>query len=576
MEKISKIITLIKENKWIHYAIIIIIGIILAIPLFEISIRETHDGSLHFLRMFGTVNSFKIGELPPIIAPYFCNGGGYAMNLFYNPIVTYGPLLIKLFTSTYMIALKIFAGLTIILSGITMYQFMYKVTKKRTIAIFSAIFYMIAPYKLGCVYRRYAIGEFTAFIFIPILFSGLYNLFNQDGKKHYLIAIGAIGLLLSHTITAFYMAIFSAIYILLNFRKLKEKSIILKIAINAIFIVLICLFFILPMFEAKQSSDYAIFNSDLMSTNGDYVYSKTIEPNKFIDYSMDKYEDVVTSIGVPILVLLLLTFYAYKKIDNKYKQLYITSILFCIITVFMCTKLCPWFLFPNFLCKLQYPWRMLSFFNFFSSIIVGINIFILLKNIMKKDIIRFIVFFIFIVCSIVYTIPIMLQFKTQDKSLETDYETEIINEPMISHFKINREYLSTKALGLQFGYLKERDYEKIYVLEGNADIINEIKENLCFTADVVDAKKDTVLEFPFFYYPGYQIEVEENGQKIKLNCIESENGFISCKLDKEITNAKIEAKYVGTTITYASYTISFISFIGFIVYIVLYRKKQKN
>ena len=576
MEKISKMITLIKENKWIHYAIIIIIGIILAIPLCEISIRDTHDGSLHFLRMFGTVNSLKIGEFPPIIAPYFCNGGGYAMNLFYNPMVTYGPLFIKLFCSTYMIALKIFAGLTIVLSGVTMYQFMYKVTKKRTIAIFSAIFYMLAPYKLGCIYRRFAIGEFTAFIFLPILFSGLYNLFNQEGKKHYLIAIGAIGLLLSHTITAFYMAIISAIYILLNIKKLKEKSIIIKIAINATFIVLICLFFILPMFEAKLSSDYAIFNSKIMATNGDFVYSKTIDINKFFYNGVETYEDVVYAIGIPIFILLCLTVFIYRKVDKKYKQLYITSILFCLVALFMCTKLCPWFLFPDFFCKLQFPWRMLSFFNFFSSIIIGINIYILLKSITKKDLLRFIIISLIIVGSIVYTMPILLQFKTKDKMSDSNYETEIINNPIINHLGINREYFSKNALGKQFGYLKERDYEKIYVLEGNADITNEIKENLCFTADVVDAKKDTVLEFPFFYYPGYQIEVEENGQRIKLNCIESENGFISCKLDKEITNAKIEAKYVGTTITYASYTISFISFIGFIVYIVLYRKKQKN
>lgn len=72
MEKINKAIEIIKENKWLHYAIIIIIGIILSIPLSQIQIRETHDGFLHLLRMIGTNNSFKIGEIPPIIAPYFC------------------------------------------------------------------------------------------------------------------------------------------------------------------------------------------------------------------------------------------------------------------------------------------------------------------------------------------------------------------------------------------------------------------------------------------------------------------------------------------------------------------------
>lgn len=72
MEKINKVINEIKENKCLHYAIIIIIGVILSIPLSLIQIRDTHDGFLHLLRMIGTNNSLKIGEIPPIIAPYFC------------------------------------------------------------------------------------------------------------------------------------------------------------------------------------------------------------------------------------------------------------------------------------------------------------------------------------------------------------------------------------------------------------------------------------------------------------------------------------------------------------------------
>lgn len=72
MKKINKVINAIKENKWIHYSIILIIGIILSIPLSQIQIKDTHDGFLHLLRMIGTNNSFKIGEIPPIIAPYFC------------------------------------------------------------------------------------------------------------------------------------------------------------------------------------------------------------------------------------------------------------------------------------------------------------------------------------------------------------------------------------------------------------------------------------------------------------------------------------------------------------------------
>lgn len=576
MENIDKFLNVIKNNKWIHYTIIIIIGIIISIPLYKIQISDTHDGALHFLRMFGTVNTLKLGQFPPLMAPYYCNGGGYAMNLFYNPLVTYIPLLIKLFTPTYMLTLKIFAALCIILSGITMYQFVLNVTNKRTIALFSAIIYILSPYKLGDIYRRFAIGEFASFIFIPVLFTGLYSLFNQDGKKHYLIAIGTIGLLLTHTVTTFYMGIISAVYVLCNIKKLKEKIVCKKILINIIFILLVTLFFIAPMMEAKMSADYVIFDNTIMATNGKHVFSKTLTLDKFFEERVIKFEDTVVCIGIPIFILLCLTVFIYKKVDIKYKEFYLISIFFSIITVYMCTKYCPWSIFPDFLCKLQYPWRLLGFFNFFSSFIVGVNIYLLLKYFVKADWIRLLIAIVLIVFIIIYTLPIILQFETKNPKLDEIYENYIINKLYVNHMYINRDYLTVKALDQQDDYLQERDYAKIYILDGNAQISFFERHELDIVANIENCKKGTILEFPFFYYPGYKITIEENGVVEELDIQESENGFISTIIDKDIENAEIKCEYVGTWITYTSYIISLTALIAFIIYIIIYDKKLKN
>lgn len=575
MEKVNKIIKQIKENKWVHYAIIIIVGIIVSIPLCKIQIRDTHDGFLHLLRLIGTENALKIGEIPPIVAPYFCNGGGYAMNLFYNPLVTYIPLLIKLFTQNYAITLKIFGGLCIVLSGITMYQFVFNVTKKRVISLFAAIIYLISPYKLGDVYKRYAIGEFASFIFMPILFTGMYSLFNKDGKKHYYIAIGAIGLVLTHTVTTFYMAIFCLIYVLFNITKLKEKEVIKKLVINVIFIVLISLFFIAPMLEAKMSAEYAIFDSSIMSTNGNYVFKNTLNLSEFF---VDIGEENATTyiIGVPIFVLMCLTIFTYKHVDKKYKDFFIITILFSFISLYMSSKYCPWFMFPDFFCKLQYPWRMMGFFAFFISFVVGVNIYVLLKTLFNKDMTRLIIATVLTIAMITYTVPILLQYETKDYERDKFYTNQVLEKPYINHMRINRDYLPIKALLLQRTYLNERDYNKIYVLEGEAKIENEEISNLSVTAIVKNCTENTILEFPFFYYPGYKITLEEDGEKAELESVESENGFVSTTINKNITETKITVEYVGTTITYVSYMISFISLIIFMVYIIKQKKKLEN
>lgn len=571
---INKMILQFKENKWIHYVLIIIIGIILSISLNQIQIRDTHDGSLHMLRLIGTMDTLKMGQFPPLINQNYCNGFGYSMNLFYQPLVTYFPLLIKLIVPTYMLALKVFGAICIILSGITMYQFVYQTTKKRGIAFFSAIFYLIAPYKLANVYKRFAIGEFTAMVFIPLVFLGLVNLFEQDRKKHYYIAIGAIGLMLSHTVTTLYTALFCILYSLFHLKELKEKEIIKKCILNGIFIVLITMFFWMPLLQASTLADYAIMNNDTMGTNGDFAAENTIS---FSQLWKDKGEEDGTTflLGIPTIIVLLTTFFVVHKVEGKYKDFYLLSIIFSLIALFMVSRFFPWKIMPNLLCKLQYPWRMMGFFNFFTSFICGINLYYLLKYMVKKDKIKMVFVLIFVSLCIWNSMNILSQFYTTEKEIDEKYETSILENRKISHKRINRDYMPMKALKLQNTYVMTRE-DKTYLLEGNATILEEIKKDLKDTIQVENVQRNTQLEFPYFYYPGYEVSVitEENKEKIKP--IESKNGYLACNIDNEITNATIVVEYVGTKLTYISYGISFISLFIFIVYFTYEKRKEKK
>ena len=573
-ELIDKGIKQLKENRWIHYLIIIIIGIILSIPLNQIQIRDTHDGSLHMLRLIGTMETLEIGQFPPLINQNYCNGAGYAMNLFYPPIVTYLPLLIKLFTPTYMLALKLFGAICIILSGITMYQFVYQVTKKRSIALFCSIFYLAAPYKLANVYKRFAIGEFTAMVFIPLVFLGLYNLFEQDKKKHYFIAIGAIGLMLSHTVTTLYTALFCIIYILFHIKKLKDKEVIKKCIINVIFILLVSMLFWMPLLEATHYAEYTIMDDATMRTNGYWASDNVIS---FSQLFKDKLEEDGTTfvIGLPTIIAIILTIFVIKKVNNSYKEYYILSIIFSLICLFMVSKFFPWTIMPGLICKLQYPWRMLGFFIFFISFVCGVNLYYITQSLTKKNTLRIIIISIFIISLITYSIYNMSKFFTKNPSQDERYERMILNNTKISHKQINRDYMPLKALYLQNSYVVERE-DRTYILEGNANILEEQKVNLKDILKVENIEKGTILEFPYYYYVGYEIKLETNNGTEKLEAAESKNGYLSCSIEKNIEVGKITIEYVGTTITYISYGISAISLIAFIVYIIYERKKGEE
>lgn len=605
----KKIIENIRKDKVIHYIIIIAASLIAAIPLINLRIYGTDDGYVHMLRIFGMEQILKEQNFPPFIYSKFANGFGYAINLFYSPIVTYGPLFFRIFGLHYYTCLKLFAYSTILISCFTMYNFLYEVSKKREIAILGAVIYAFIPYRLETIFNRFAIGEFTAYIFFPMLFHGLFNLLKGDGKKHYYIAIAAIGLILTHTISTEYSAIFALLYIIFNFKQLKNKGVIRKIVINVIFILAITTFFTVPLMEHKILGNYVIFNSTSMKSLPSDVQNSTIKISQLFK-DIGEVNGVSFKIGIPLIILTLLGIVSYKKVDKNIRSEYITFAVIAMISLAMVTKLFPWIIMPKTLTTLQFAWRLLAFFEFALSIICAINLYYFVDIICKKsnknskntkvhtkteNLYNMLLLFAIIVI-IISMMKIDYNYSYEKEKFLTDEEYERKINEKNSIWSINREYLPEKVDVKELGksYLDYRE-DKVYVLEGNATIINEKKKDLQLEFDIENYKANTILELPYVYYLGYKVTIEQKDNEIKtkmtntynetrivkidkkstenIRTLESNNGMLAIKLDENIESAHITVKYTGTTIEKVAYVISAISIITFIGY-VIYIKKQ--
>lgn len=563
-----------KNKRCVPYIIITIIGILVSLPLIGLQIRGTDDGWLHLIRIIGIDNAIKNESFPFLIQPFFCNDWGYSMTAFYPSIVSYVPYFLSIFMGSFINGIKIFAAITVILSGITMYQFLMEITEKKKLALIGAIVYMILPYRLENIYNRFAIGEFTAFVFIPLVFLGLYNLLNGNGKKHYYIAIGATGLMLSHTISTIYTAVFCLIYILFNLKLFFKKDVLIKCLINVIFILLISAIFWVPMLEFKQSAEYAIFEPDALKTSGKYVANNTIELWQLLK---DKNEENGVSfvIGIPFITMLLLGIFVFKKLDQKLKDLYITNIVLAVISIIMCTKFFPWIIMPDFLCTLQYPWRLLGFALFFLTPICAINVYFLIKEIKNKKTQDGIYMIVILILSI-FTLKELSSYQIGYQTIDSSYEEQIVQNPKIHYFSVNRDYMPLKALKEQRGYLYTRT-DETYVINGEAIISNEEKYGLKMKISLEKAKEGTKLELPYLFYPGYTVKlVEKSSTETVINTSESENGFLQIMIPHDIENAEIIVNYTGTTIEKTAYIGSGISVILFICYIIYFRKKDKE
>lgn len=569
----DKILKYVKEDKIIHYIIIVAVSLIAAIPLISLRIYGTDDGFIHLLRIIGTDNTIKDGIFPPLIQTRYARGFGYAMNLFYGPIVTYGPLLFKTFCTHYYDCLKLFAFATIIISGFTMYNFLCEITKKREIAVIGAIIYILIPYRLETIYNRFAIGEFSAYMFFPMLFHGLYNVINSDGKKNHYIIISAAGLILTHTISTEYSAIFAALYLICHIRKLKNKEIWRKLIIDVVLILLVTSFYTIPIVEHKINGNYIIFNSTSMRSLPEDVQNSALSPIQLVKDTIEP-EGVDFNIGMPLIIFSIIGIVVASKISDDYKDEYLNFILIAIISLFMSMKLFPWIIMPQILTKLQFAWRMLSFFEFALSIICAINLYtliILISN--NKEKLKTILVSLTIILVLISMSKVNYNYKYESaKTLEDkQYEKIRINEKRLSIWSVNREYLPANC---DYDYIENRKLGTL-VLSGEAEICDENENGLSLEFNVKNAKEGTIVELPYIYYLGYSANMNDNGENKKIDTFESENGFVAIKIGEDIENAHIKIMYSGTILEKAGYVISAVSILGIACFEIFNKRKSK-
>ena len=559
------------KNKIIDYIIIFILAIIVSIPLMnsEFDIYRD-DGIQHIARLMGTYQTITEGEYPPVIMSNFCNNFGYSWSIFYSPFTAFVPLIFRIFTSSFELVLKLFIVLCGFLSGIAMYEFVKKVTKNRYAGLLSAAIYIFAPYRLTDMYMRIAVSELASFIFLPIVFHGMYNIFNDEQKstkKSLLLTLGAVGLILSHIVIAMYTAIICFIYLLINIKKLKDKKILKMLGINIILILLLSSFYLLPMLEHRLSTEYEVFKDGRMERTQELIRNK-VDP---IDLVYTEDNELILEIGFITIIGLILTILAFKKIDKSYKKLYCFSLITGILCVILSLRFFPFERLPAIFKMIQFTFRLLEFSSFFFAFIAAINYSVVIKNFNMRD-----------VCILsLITILLVVPLK---KNL--DHDSEWSEDKLWPSVAVTQrtgrvhagcatfEYLPSKAFE-NLDYIKTRN-DEAYILSGNATIYNEEKNGTNMSFDILDVSENTVIELPYIYYLGYTVEiVDNNGNIEKLDTFESENGFVAINI-KDGIEGEVVIKYTGSLLMQISYIISIVTFMGIIVYLVISKTRNKK
>lgn len=390
-----------------------------------------------------------------------------------------------------------------------------------------------------------------SFIFIPIVFLGLYNIFYNEDNPYYL-TIGASGLILTHNLSTMMVGIFAFIYVIANIDKLKKANIRKELIINIIAILLITSFFWVPLLETKLATNYQVYEPGAMATSESTANSAIKIRQLFVTFNDGEY---VFELGLHIIVMFALSIMTFRRINKEFKRNYIYLIVCSILSLWLATKYFPWKFLPDAFCIIQFPWRFLQISGFFLSIICAINMYAIIKNFNYKDVVVIGIIAIIYISGFIGKVGKIEDFKNINelelgKSSGREYETVA----GVGKF----EYLPTKAYKNKF-YIATRE-NATYVLEGKAIIENEIKEKGKYTAhlETLDSKY-TVFELPYIYYPGYEVRLDG----IVTENFETPNGFLGIAIGAN-DSVSVSVSYTGTTAMKISALISIISTIGLI------------
>lgn len=356
----------------------LILSLLFSLPLMKQGVIYSGDDlSYHIARLNELYSNYKNGNFFVGISTFEFSKIGYPVNLFY-PWVTLIPFII----------LRILTGKAIIsiYLGISFYSFLtlfftyictLKISRNKLQSFVTATVYTFCAYRVIDIFSRFALGEFLALTFLPLVFYGFYAImFGKNNDWPYL-GLGLSFVMLSHILST-YISVFvlGIVFIILFYWVNDKKSCLLSLAKSIGLFVLSSAIFLFPFLEQERfqkflppsinplhSTELTLSNLVLQSLNNNL--------NGALATSGSTY-----NIGIVLLIAIFIGFFQYKSWKLFYRVVFIFGI---IITLFT-TNIIPWLLLEHSVLKIiQFPWRFLGIASLMLSIIAGKE-FIVLYN----------------------------------------------------------------------------------------------------------------------------------------------------------------------------------------------------
>ncbi len=505
--------------------------------------RYTNGDDLyfHFHHIRGIAASLKAGYFPPRIHLDWIENYGFGCGFYYPDAFLWIAAFLYLAGFSIFASYHIFLVLCTFFSLVTMYMAAHRISGSRRAASLSTALYAFASYRLLDVFFRAALGEIQAFVFMPLVVLGLYEIYHGRPEKWGWFALGFAGLLLSHVISTAICGIFAALYVLIRIRETLTNKRVFQALLKSVLMVLGCgAFFLLPMLE--QSMTVKLKINDIISgglASAGYTEFKEIFRFHSLWTTADERKVFV---GWAFLLILLLRVIFIRRIEKTAD----TLSLFAVLAVILCTDVIPWGYLINLLSRIQFAWRFMMVAAVLFPISCGIYGNILTEGHKWRYALLYLAAFI---CGL----PILID-SVSGYSFSKDHYYYIQYSNSLS----GAEYLP-----LDFDRTYAEGYkDSVFADVPDYEIKSRKREGLTFTFSYKLSGTDQALfTVPLVYYTGYQADLNTPDGEIKGIPIQLDPmGLIQVSSEGH-PNGEIRVHYEKTTVQIVSEIISVISLI---------------
>lgn len=521
-------------------ALILLTTILISRPLFEQGLFVMHDDQ-QVARLFLFDEALKAGQFPVRWVSGLGFGFGYPLFNFYPPFTYFLGEVYHLLGAGFIDSIKLVFLTSFIASALTMYLF----TKNlfgRLSALAAAIFYITAPYRALDVYIRGAMAESFTFVWLPLVFWGVYKVTKDPKmKSSVFLAIALSFLMLTHNLIFMPTILLLPVgfcFFLINSKK--RKKALLQLILSLIISFGLTAYFWLPAIAEKQFTivDYLLL-VNLASYKIHFAYMEQLWNWPWgyggsaaglkdgLSFKIGKLH-VIVAFAAGILSLI------------KRRPLFFGSFIGFLISAFMCTNYSEfiWDYLPP-LQYMQFPWRFLTFSVFFSSFLAASLIYLI-----KVRIVRYLLLIAFLPMIFV---PNLKLFKPQSNRPNlTDAQAtsqKIINwdvsqtsfEYLPKGITLKKGNLDTNVLAIEENEIPQK---KVEFLNG-VGLISNLSSKPHLITLTVKNPGNSLLRFNITNFPGWRLEIDGKNAEFSDN---NKFKLIEAAIPKGTHNIKLEFK----------------------------------